>query len=41
MNLDGMKELIKQSAMKRKQMFTELKEPWEVVTLYYGTTSKN
>ncbi|WP_144536709.1 hypothetical protein [Bacillus thuringiensis] len=40
MNLDGMKELIKQNAMKRKQLFTELKEPWNVVRVYYGTTSK-
>ncbi|WP_242297589.1 hypothetical protein [Bacillus cereus group sp. BfR-BA-01382] len=40
MNLEDMKELIKQNAVKKKQSFTEVEEPWDTITLYHGTTTK-
>lgn len=39
--LDNMKEQIKQFTKQQKKNFKEIEEPWETITLYHGTTSKN
>lgn len=41
MKLDEMKEAIKQYTKKQKSEFKEVKEPWDTVTLYHGTTTRH
>lgn len=41
MRLEEMKEAIKQFTKNQKKQFKEVKEPWDTVTLFHGTTTRH